>query len=292
MKTFETWLPVFPGFYETSYSFWNNTDIEQSIWNNSENIKQEYKDYILNNIWDCMIYSSMEEKITKQCIYFLNDYLQKDLNLTDSSFEFQTIDHPREYNFRNDSVNVIFKTSQTDLELIEKYLIDNEEKYTQYVKENFTSCSGFWSFHSNDINDWYEEIENIVNGQKESNQYILGSVLNFILFNHYNNNNTTSYDDIESNMLEHVLDWYDNKIDYDHEKLVENFNMHFGINEKYNNDTDCYDLPFIKITDLSELEDTDKYDTLYEHMKCLEEKKELSFIVPMFSKVMEVKKCL
>ena len=83
---------------------------------------------------------------------------------------------------------------------IKNYLKDNSKNWEVYLKEKYTSCDGFMSFHDNypDSEQW--EVKNAV-----QDEHRLGSILNFILLNDHEENlggNTLEYDlydDIQGN---------------------------------------------------------------------------------------------
>ncbi len=64
---------------------------------------------------------------------------------------FEALISPREYNFSNDSINVSVELNLTQLIGL---ISDRKESAATYFKDKYTSCSGFISFHSNDIDDW------------------------------------------------------------------------------------------------------------------------------------------
>jgi hypothetical protein len=90
---------------------------------------------------------------------------------------------PKYYNFSNDSINIEIQIK--DINEIIAYLQDNEEEFSKYIKERYSSSDGFISSHSNDYVDWLFALNN-----GEDLKHKLGSVLEFIL----GNEGYTTYD--------------------------------------------------------------------------------------------------
>lgn len=70
---------------------------------------------------------------------------------------------PREYNFSTDEIYAQIEIKDYD-EFVERlqYFLKSDQyhdRLAEIIKQNHTSCSGFISFMSNDINEWHELIE-------------------------------------------------------------------------------------------------------------------------------------
>lgn len=160
-----TWLPIFPGFYGTIFEPEESQEIEY--------INQERKDKGLRELnFDAFQfnYKEYEIEISKKCCDFIEEKL-KELGI-ECTIKFEGLDSPREYNFRNDVINCEISL---DLKEVKKQLIDNKDKLSQYFKDKFTSCDGFISFWSNDINDWINDFDTA------DHTYSIGAVLESIL---------------------------------------------------------------------------------------------------------------
>ena len=127
-KGVETWLPVFPGFYNTIF---DDTDRDQDppediseLINEDFEPEYDYKQY----------FQDYSREITNACHNLLKDFVY--------NIEFQALESPKEYNFRNDSINcVIYPRNRA----IKAYLNANFAEFEQYCKDNYTSRSGFIS---------------------------------------------------------------------------------------------------------------------------------------------------
>lgn len=143
VETFETFCPLFPGFYGTHFEYDNeDSDID---WYNEENKTNLTWD---NFEWD---YADYHQRVSKAFVNKLESELQY---LLPVKFEFEELRSPKEYNFRNDSINI--KTELNLRQLID-LIRDRKDKAADYFKDTYTSCDGFISFHSSDITDWLNE---------------------------------------------------------------------------------------------------------------------------------------
>jgi hypothetical protein len=165
----ETWLPVFPGFYCTAFEAYEDDEIHDI------NYQRESKDLPSISYADCTWdYDEYQNKIAEKACEFIQD------NLSDfiTKIEFQSVWSPREYNFRNDSVNINVILSDDNIKSIKEYLINHSEDFSTYLWEKYTSRSGFIPFHSNKLSDWLISIDECL-----ADKHKLGSILNFIVWN-------------------------------------------------------------------------------------------------------------
>ncbi len=139
METIESYLPVFPGTYGTIFE-----DID----------------------WDRI------DEVGRRCTSFVNGHIE---GLGIQAI-FQSVVSPKYYNFSNDSINVEYQFE--DLDKLVAYLIDNRTEFADYLKDRYTSCNGFISHHSNDVDEW---IQVFMFGGELGHK--LGSALEFYLTN-------------------------------------------------------------------------------------------------------------
>lgn len=167
--TIESFLPVFPGFYNT----WFESDSKEN--EIIEYLKEEYPE--ANFGWsDCEFdYDKYRENTAKLCVTKIEEKL-KDLGFN-ISIEYQKLVSPRFYNYTSDSINVTYNCTIATRKQIIKYLKANKEKFAKYCEENFKSCDGFNSFYQYDVNTWLTEY------QYEKLSLTFGSILEFILEN-------------------------------------------------------------------------------------------------------------
>ena len=165
MKKIETWLPVFPGFYGTYYEPDETIEIEH--------INQERENNKLTQLpYDAIEfdYEEYENNISESACSVIESELSEYI----TKIVFQRLSSPKEYNFTNDSIHCEIWLSPDNEKTILSFLENNKDKFAEYLKETYTSRSGFISFHSNELNDWFEN-EELLTGAHE-----LGSVLQFI----------------------------------------------------------------------------------------------------------------
>jgi hypothetical protein len=167
MKTIKakSWLPVFPGFYNTLFE----PDEDSEIYN----INQERAEKGLSEIgYDDVKfdYKTQMVEIAKDCCKFI----ERELKGFVSKIEFEVVSSPKEYSFTNDGINCTISLSVENILKIKQYVKDNAKAFETYLKNHYTSYDGFINSYSNDIEDW--EITNELLEHKHK----LGSVLQFI----------------------------------------------------------------------------------------------------------------
>lgn len=170
MKTYNTFLPIFNGFYNSIFE----ADGEDSEidYINDEREKIDLESITYDDCeWD---YKEYNERVSKKCVEVIADELS-DL-LGDMNITFESLQSPKYYNYYTDSINI--EIEMEGLDVILAYLEKNCEKFADYIFGNYSSYDGFMSFMSNNSDVWIEDINN---GEDLSHR--LGAVLNFILRN-------------------------------------------------------------------------------------------------------------
>ena len=164
----QTFLPVFYGFYNTLFEdlIDNATDNAIEYYNEQNGTNLSYDNFDFD-------FASIQNEICKDAVSKVEDKLNEiGINCT---INFETLVSPREYNFYNDSINIEinFKKFSQVIEILEQ----NFDLFTQYIKDNYTSCSGFISSHSNHSSEWIEDLKN----DAENETHKVGAALDFIL---------------------------------------------------------------------------------------------------------------
>lgn len=139
MKTYETVVPFFPGFYNSILSDMVDREVEYEL----EENEKSYDD-----IEDTLDYRKAYIEISKQWMYRFN--AETGLNLI-----FKEIESPREYNFSTD--RLIAEISEDDLKKVVASCKENLGIFEDVLDELYTSRSGFIPFYSNDLDDWDKE---------------------------------------------------------------------------------------------------------------------------------------
>src|SRR6056297_1328477 len=107
----KSWLPVFPGFYGTSIEPNEDTAIEfinekRELMGMPELTWHEQIDPKFN-------YGSYKEKVAKIFVKEIKEIL-KELDVVET-IEYEHLYSPKEYNFHNDSINVIYHLSKENI---------------------------------------------------------------------------------------------------------------------------------------------------------------------------------
>jgi len=163
----KTYLPIFSGFYNTQWEF-QYESIEEFIKEERENkglfSEIDFNDVEIDNeTYENDIVKSFCEKLPN----LMSDYI--------NSIEFEKIISPKEYNFENDSANVII---DVNIDKIKDFIYNNKDKFSEFLKKRYTSCDGFIPWYSNNFETWENDTKNFTDFS--INGHYLGSILDFI----------------------------------------------------------------------------------------------------------------
>jgi hypothetical protein len=160
----KTFLPIFNGFYG-------------SIWEDYLTSDGEAEHYKLDDDFDFYQYVDYNKYFNHLSNQFCN-IVENELKEFVHSIEFEELVSPKYYNFTNDSINCTIKPNTL---AIRNYIFNNLEQFRKFLKDNYTSCDGFSSFHSNNFDEWITLTDNftVLNHDKHH----LGALLNFIAQN-------------------------------------------------------------------------------------------------------------
>jgi hypothetical protein len=170
MYKIENWLPVFPGFYNTIFE----SDEESEIY--EINVIRSGKGWDEISYEDCeWDYEEYNERVAESCGSFINDKLVA-LGFV-SKVEFEELVSPGQYNFSNDSIDVVYHMTDENISKLHKYLVENSGEFEGYLCERYTGRDGFIPYYSNDISDWLTPTfkEDILECKHK-----LGSILQFV----------------------------------------------------------------------------------------------------------------
>jgi len=167
----KTFCPLFSGYYNSFFEPDNEeNEIQEINYQRKEQGKKpiNYDDAIFD-------YKQYFEECSKEIVNFCEDKTNEILE-SDFKFTYEETVSPREYNYTNDSINISISVPDSDVLKLYNYINANFEEFTTYIKDKYTSCSGFTSFYTNDSKQWlkldiYEDV------------MILGTLLDFILKN-------------------------------------------------------------------------------------------------------------
>jgi len=145
-----TWLPVFPGFYETLFD--GECMYESEIDGINEHVlPEELALAMIENFHNsnaaAKLWTDYTTSIAHQCVEIIEQELKK-LGFIES-IKFEKLISPREYNFANDSINVEVVFSADNIKRIRNYISKHQSEWQEYLKGTYTSYDGFMSHHSN-----------------------------------------------------------------------------------------------------------------------------------------------
>ena len=181
LKSIETWCPIFPGFYNTLFEM-DNDGVLDNLNEDREDPEREAHKFGDQEItydnceWD---YKQYQIDVSKKVVSVIEDKLKEMLPAI-KEVNFQELRSPREYNFSNDAIDIEVIVSNSLRGQIMKFLKDNHEAWDKYLKERYTSCSGFMSSYENSAEGWIGETKNYT----DLDSHYLGSILQFILLEH------------------------------------------------------------------------------------------------------------
>ena len=215
IKKISTWLPVFPGFYETIFDerelFDRFVDYELGL--NDDDLRHYYSKVfeagVSMEFFRESFHRYLKDDCTREavCEYLCDGLLRLDNTGIIKNIEFESISSPMYYNFSNDSINC---SIEFDQEKLQKYIDDNMEMFTQFIEERYTSRSGFISSYSNDVDEWKD--------MSDLGMHSCGAVLDFVYRNEFKED------------AEFELYWKANpdepymaNVEFDHESMIEDF---------------------------------------------------------------------
>lgn len=188
--TVETYLPVFPGFYNTLFELNHESEDERQELEHLFTETFKLPEYLIERFVQLVHcedslykidYSQWEYDAVKALTEEISFQLSEIETLKGfDCLEFQKICSPKEYNFSNDSGNISVKLTDERLfrASLLRYIRANRAAFDSHIKSRYTSRDGFISHYSNDGKDWIEDIQK---GCSELDGHKLGRILDFIL---------------------------------------------------------------------------------------------------------------
>ena len=105
--------------------------------------------------FDIIAYKAYENEIAKENTEWIF-WKVKDKGII-KSMEFKELDSPREYNYRTDRLVI---NMEFDEEKLTKYCFEDKRgSFEKYLRETYTSRSGFISFVNSNINEFENEVK-------------------------------------------------------------------------------------------------------------------------------------
>jgi hypothetical protein len=163
---FSTYLPVFCGFYESIFTF-DYDSVESDIHSQRDDKGLYSYSKIDIEIDDSQYEYDIVNSFIDNFQSAMSDYI--------GTITFEKINHPREYNFHTDSVDVII---DINVDNIRGYIYKNKDIFCEFLKKGYTSRSGFISHYEPDFDIWESDTKGFTD--YSCNGHYLGSILDFI----------------------------------------------------------------------------------------------------------------
>ena len=210
-------LPSFHGFYD---SIWSEMDTCEIEWHEQEhNITHTdgwcYKDFAEHKKYICREYARLA---IEQMNFDLGLHLEMGVSQLWS---------PREYNFTTDKIYVVVGLSDEDRERIVSLMLQDYDNLQDIIHKQHTSCDGFISFMSNDINDWLKMLQAGEAPDGEDLGLYLGYALYYLWGKNADMFEDYAYEIIAGNYCAEVVpDTEEAKLEWEKVQIVEEY---FGI---------------------------------------------------------------
>lgn len=178
-------LPFFPGFYDSILSGLLDSAEERESEYAAE--KEQSAEYYPESYWpesmqldsgehaqimfDCMSYGDAYREMASDYCESFDNWMNDNFETPLDSFKFESMDSPREYNFRTDRVYVT--VSMSVMQKLWQGI--NREKLAETIEARHKSRDGFISFYEHDIESWLERIES--DGLESLDHNELGTLL-------------------------------------------------------------------------------------------------------------------
>ncbi len=164
----ETWLPIFPGFYNTLFEY--SSEPEYDLFNDPSAVDKLLVNFAVQNVHDYIDYTAYQNDVAECATSYIEAVSMELLPGIIEHIKFQSVSSPGYYNFSNDTVNIEL---ELDFNALLKAFIRHKHS-AEYLKENYTSRDGFNSYHPNNMSDWIE-------AAWDHQQHTAGSMLAFFL---------------------------------------------------------------------------------------------------------------
>ena len=153
-NTRELYCQCFGGFYESQ---WLNCD---SVYDEVRNLELNSGVDLSDNDID-IDYDAFTKKIGEEYTSELESIFKEALGYEDFNMEFVCISSPREYNFATDQIvyNLTTKDDEKFFEVVRAKMHEHYATLKDMIKERHTSYDGFFSFMSNNIDEWFDEVK-------------------------------------------------------------------------------------------------------------------------------------
>ena len=161
--TVKTFLPIFSGLYGSNFEDegYNELDYINSLRSENNLESLDYDDLTFD-------YENYRKELAIELCGSFHNLMIETFPKLITEVKCEGMVSPKYYNYSNDSINIEITVN---IDIFEQLIKDNFDKIAEKIKEKYTSCSGFISRYSNDINEF-------LTGRYGEHQ--LGSLLNIL----------------------------------------------------------------------------------------------------------------
>lgn len=143
---YQNWsTEIFEGFYESN--LYNSDSLLNSPYTYDIELPEGYS-------WDIHNFRGYMEEVGKYAVDLLAEHCCGDVIL---SMKFTGISSPTYYNYSTDRICAEVEVDYD--KLLDFCLVENRDKFDEYLRENFSDRDGFWSFVANNVVDFESESE-------------------------------------------------------------------------------------------------------------------------------------
>lgn len=185
-KKYLTTIP-FMGFYESIHNAQIDSALEL-IFDDDQDLISDYSDLI---------------DFKKIFVLYAQEYLSAFNQEFNLDLKFESLQSPKYYNFSTDRIFAYISES----ELKKIFKVKKSDLFKEYLKNNFTSYSGFISSYSNDPDQWPDNFQDYDHNQIGALLYVYcellsaGSTYKMEYIDHYLIENYNMYESITNELL-------------------------------------------------------------------------------------------
>lgn len=172
-KEFEIQLPFFCGFYESPLL---NSDKIYYATENEEDMDY-YKELFEDETLTADDLDIDFDSYTKACCEaFCVEFYHSSPNIV-KSLEFVKMTSPNYYNFETDKVYAKVVLEDDWRNQVKEFMDGNKEWLTKRIHQEWSSRDGFWSYLSNDYNDWC-----VILQENDTDERYLSEIIKYMMF--------------------------------------------------------------------------------------------------------------
>ncbi len=158
LEKIEARLPVFQGFYGSGLE--DDHDLEWGLFDSPHGLNKKLLDFVMDNVYDCIDYSAYRQAMAKEITDSVCYELMGQGLIT--KWKFQDLVH-------NGGIDIEITADINHL----IGLCKKHPDFEQYIKDTYTSYSGFSSSYTSDPDLWLDDMDDT--------EHKIGSMLQFLI---------------------------------------------------------------------------------------------------------------